>query len=91
MARPIRSLSQRLAAADVAEALKSITATEHLLALILIELMQTRGNRGYAELSKVLRGVGFSQAQAAAILQTTTATLSVSEHRAALQEAETKS
>jgi hypothetical protein len=81
MARPIRTLSQRLAAKEVEDALSTVTTTERLLARILIELMNTRRERTTAELAQALQGVGFSKAQAAGILGTTTQSVRVAEHR----------
>lgn len=81
MARSSRSVNQQAADNARRDVLTTIGTTEHLLALILIELMSTRANRGYAELSKRLRGVGFSSAQVAAILDTSTASLYVIESR----------
>jgi hypothetical protein len=81
VSRPIRSLSQRLAAQEVADALRTITTTERLLARILIELMNTRRERSTAELARALQEVGFSKAQAAGILDTTTQSVRMAEHR----------
>jgi len=87
MARPVRTLSQRLAAQEVADALSTVTTTERLLARILIELMNTRRRRTTAELAQALQSVGFSKAQAAGILDTTTQSVRVLEHRRDQSEA----
>lgn len=81
MPRPIRSLAQRLAEEDRRAAMATVTRTERLLALLLVELMQTRANRETAELGATLKQAGFSQPQSAALLGTTQATLAVVAHR----------
>lgn len=81
MPRSIKSFSQRRSEAERREALSVVTMTERLLALILIELRETRSHRKSAEHAISLQDIGFSKAQAAAILGTTTACLYVLEHR----------
>jgi hypothetical protein len=81
MAHTIRSFKQRLADADRREAMSTVTMTERLLSLILIELKETRRHRKSADHARTLQGIGFSREQAAAILGTTAASLGVLERR----------
>lgn len=81
MPRPLKSFNQRQADAARRDALSTISTTEHLLALILIQLKEMQVHRKIAEHSADLHGAGFSRAQAAAILGTTPASLFVLERR----------
>jgi hypothetical protein len=86
MPRPIRSFAERQAEKDKHEALETVTMTERLLAHILIELMETRGRRGPAALARRLEVIGFSTKAAAALLDTTPASLAVAKQRERVDE-----
>ena len=90
MARRIQSFAERRAAADRADAISVVSTTERLLAAILVELLSVRAERGLGELSQRLQAVGFSRLQAAALLNTTAATLAVSERRESAEAQVTK-
>jgi len=81
MGRPIGTFAERQAAKQRRDALAGITTTEHLLALILIELRETRGHQLTADHAAMLERVGFSRAQVAAILDSSPASLHVLKRR----------
>lgn len=81
MARPIKSLSERLAAQEKTTALRKVSRSECLLAAIWLEIRGARGRISTLEQAQMLDRVGFSRKEAAAILGTSAQTIAVSKHR----------
>lgn len=81
----VKSFSQRRAAAEKAEALETMTVTERLLAHILIELFDARAHWSMHERAQRLKQAWLSTQQAAALLDTTPATLAVLKRRESAQ------
>jgi hypothetical protein len=77
-----KSFAARLADQEHREALESLSCTERLLALLLLELRGLREPLRAAEAAALLQRAGLSPRQIAALLDTTPASLSVARHRA---------
>ena len=83
MGRPMGTLRERRAAANRRAALAGITTIEHLLALLVIEIKETRGHQRLTTHAEMLAGAGLSKAQAAAILGSSAASVRVLQRRQA--------
>lgn len=73
----IKSFTERMAAEEKRVALETLSLSERLLAQILLQLMAVQSNYQLADRADRLRMSGLSTAQAAALLDTTPATLNV--------------
>jgi len=77
----MKTFLQRQAEEDTKQALESLTTSERLLAHILIELMEMRAKRGYADIAARLKLAGLSAKQAAAVMGSSVASLAVVQRR----------